>query len=185
MHGAVPRAARPGVLTRHDRPEKPVKQVRLGATGCDSRLPFGHFCFLLSQFLLCLAAMSKNPRPAHARRPKFSLRFRFFAFRFCFDHSSFCILHSSFPPDFTPIWKKVSLPSNENAIFISKCADFHDLRPRPSNFSISAFQFSAFVFGSFCFLLSPFLLLLNVRVTKTAFCCPPGHFFSKSPQKCH
>ena len=64
-HGAVPRAARPGVLTRRDRPEKPVKQVRLGATGCDSRLPFGHFRF--PNFCFALRLCQRTLLPASAR----------------------------------------------------------------------------------------------------------------------
>ena len=105
VHGAVPRAARPGVLTRRDRPEKPVKQVRLGATGCDSRLPFGHFCFLLSQFLLCPAAMSKNAAPGQCQEHKSSA------------HLSFCP-NPSRHRNFTTFLQLVSLPSNEKRIFI-------------------------------------------------------------------
>ena len=105
VHGAVPRAARPGVLTRHDRPEKPVKQVRLGATGCDSRLPLGHFCFLLSQFLFCPAAMSKNAAPGQCQEHKSSA------------HLSFCP-NPSRHRNFTTFLQLVSLPSNEKRIFI-------------------------------------------------------------------
>ena len=124
--------------------------------------------------------LGATPRPAHARRPKFSLRFRFFAFRFCFDHSSFCILHSSFPPDFTPIWKKVSLPSNENAIFISKCADFHDLRPRPSNFSISVFSvcFWKFLLSAF-----PISAFAQCPSNENGIFLPAGPLFFKKPPK--
>jgi hypothetical protein len=74
VHGAVPRAARPGVLTRHDRPEKPVKQVRFGATECDwvrlgatraSPSVISAFCF--PNFCFALRLCQRTLRPASAR----------------------------------------------------------------------------------------------------------------------
>ena len=65
----------------------------------------------------------------------------------CQEHKSSA--HLSFCPNpsrhrnFTTFLQLVSLPSNENAIFISQCADFHDLRPPPlgfQHFSISVFS---------------------------------------------